>query len=110
VSELRSIAERYLRAFNARDFDAWDELLDEDVEIMVDSRTPHGRAEARAYSERVVHTFPGVRVAPQRVVAEGGDTIVMEHRLVNPREQARRAPPGAPATDDWRLTGLTCEI
>ncbi|MDX6728953.1 MAG: hypothetical protein QOK49_3758 [Baekduia sp.] len=110
TSEPRLLAERYLRAFNERDFAAWDRLLDEEVTIMVDGRTLHGPAQARAYAERVVQNFPGVRVTPQRVVAESDDTIVMEHRLVNPREEARRPPPGKPPSDDWRLTGLTCEI
>ncbi|HMJ36953.1 MAG TPA: GAF domain-containing protein [Baekduia sp.] len=110
MSELRSLAERYLRAFNERDFAAWDELLHDEVAIMVDGRTLRGPAEARAYAEHVVRSFPGVVVAPQRVVSASGDTIVMEHRLVNPREEARRSPPGRPASDDWRLTGLTCEI
>jgi signal transduction histidine kinase/ketosteroid isomerase-like protein len=110
TSELRPLAERYLRAFNERDFAAWDRLLDEEVTIMVDGQTLHGPAQARAYAERVVKNFPGVRVTPQRVVAESGDTIVMEHRLVNPREEARRPPPGKPPSDDWRLTGLTCEM
>jgi signal transduction histidine kinase/ketosteroid isomerase-like protein len=98
VSELRAIVERYLHAFNTRDFDGWLELLDEDVEITVDAGSLRGRTEARAYAASVMRAYPGVMAELERVVAESAGTIVVEYRLVNP------------AAEGWRLEGLVCEI
>jgi signal transduction histidine kinase len=101
VTELRSIVERHLRAFNARDFDAWSELLHEDVEITVDSRTLCGAEAARAHAAGTLRAYPGARADLERVVAESGDAIVAEYRLVNPAGDAEGA---------WRLDGLVCEV
>jgi ketosteroid isomerase-like protein len=39
VTTVRSVVERYHRAFNARDWDAWTALLDEGVEITIEGDT-----------------------------------------------------------------------
>jgi ketosteroid isomerase-like protein len=102
VTSLRAIVERHLRAFNERDFDAWDDLLDEDVEVVVDSAAFHGRAAARAYAMGVVTAYPGVRARLERVVAETDDSIVVEYRLVNTD--------GGAAEQPWPVEGAVCEL
>jgi signal transduction histidine kinase/ketosteroid isomerase-like protein len=101
VTELRSIVDRHLRAFNARDFDALIQLLHEDVEITVDSGTLRGVDAARAYTTGTVRAYPGVLAQLERVVAESGDSIVVEYRLVNPAGDVEGA---------WSLKGLVCEV
>jgi signal transduction histidine kinase len=102
VRSLRAIVERHLRAFNERDFDAWDDLLDEDVDVVVDCAPFHGRAAARAYATGVVTAYPGVRAHLERVVAETQDTIVVEYRLVNAD--------GGSAEQPWPVEGAVCEM
>jgi signal transduction histidine kinase/ketosteroid isomerase-like protein len=101
VSALRSIVERHLRAFNERDFDAWSELFDDDIEITVDSGSLRGPAAAREYAAGTVQAYPGVLAQLERVVAEGNEEIVVEYRLVNPDGDRAGA---------WSLEGLVCEI
>jgi signal transduction histidine kinase len=102
VTSLRAIVERHLRAFNERDFDAWDDLLDEDVEVVVDSAPFHGRAGARAYATGVVTAYPGVRARLERVVAETDDTIVVEYRLENSE--------GGAGEQRLPVEGAVCEV
>jgi signal transduction histidine kinase len=100
VSDLRSLVDRYLDAFNARDFAAWAELFDEDAVIYADAGPMRGREAAQAFAEGTIREFPGVRAELERVVAESGTTIVVEYRLVNPDEDQ----------SGWYLGGTVCNI
>jgi hypothetical protein len=102
VSGLRSVVERHLNAFNARDFDAMAQQFDADIQISVDAGVMHGAEEVRAYMNGVTHAYPGVCADLQRVVAEGDDTIVVEYRLINAS--------GDRSDQAWRLDGPVCEI
>ena len=97
VTAVRSVVERYYDAFNARDWDAWAALLDEDVEITIEGDTLVGPEAAYAYTAETIRHYPGMRYAAERVVAESNDMIVMECRLVNPA--------GERSADAWTLDG-----
>ena len=97
---LRSLIERYLRAYNARDLDAWSELFDEHVEVVGDAGVLHGREAAREFAAQTMRAFSGVRAELTRVVAQTADTIVVEYRLVNSAEQV----------SERRLDGSVCDI
>jgi signal transduction histidine kinase len=106
-----SVVDRYYAAFNARDFDAWVETLEEDVEVLIDAGVLRGRLVARSYLSGILQAYPGVTVADRRVVAQSPDAVVSEFHLLNPT--AARVPdtsgsdgPGVP----WRLDGVTCEV
>ena len=100
--------DRFYAAFNDRDLDTWIGLLDDDVQITVDAARFRGREAARAYAEGSMRAYPGVIAADRRVVAESGDTVVSEFRLLNPAA-AVVAPDGS-RSEAWRLDGLMCEI
>ena len=95
----RSVA-RLHEGFNDRDLDAWSEVFDEDVELVVDGAAFRGVAAARAYVTAVFREFPGLRIHGARVVAERGDTIVVEHQILN----------GDPSRGPLRPQGSVCEI
>ena len=101
--------DRFYAAFNARDLDTWIGLLDDDVQITVDAGRFRGRRAARVYAEGIMRTYPGVVAGGREVVAESGDTVVSEFRLVNPGAQVG-PPDGPPADEAWRLDGLVCEV
>ena len=63
-------------------------------------RAFRGVAAARAYVTAVFREFPGLRIHDARVVAERGDTIVVEHQLLN----------GDPSLGPLRPQGSVCEI
>jgi signal transduction histidine kinase/ketosteroid isomerase-like protein len=102
VTTVRSVVERYYDAFNARDWDAWAALLDEDVEITIEGDTLVGPEAAYAYTAETIRHYPGMRYSLERVVAESNDMIVMECRLVNPA--------GEQSADAWKLDGPVCQI
>jgi signal transduction histidine kinase/ketosteroid isomerase-like protein len=108
VSLVSAVVDRFYAAFNERDLDTWAGLLDDDVLITVDAARFQGREAARAYAEGSMRAYPGVVAADRRVVAESGDTVVSEFRLLNPAA-AVVAPDGSPA-EAWRLDGLLCEV
>jgi signal transduction histidine kinase/ketosteroid isomerase-like protein len=98
--DLRSLVARLHEAFNDRDLDSWSQVFDEDVELVVDGAAFRGVAAARAYVTAAFREFPGLRIHGARVVAEGGDTIVVEHQLLN----------GDPSLGPLRPQGSVCEI
>jgi signal transduction histidine kinase len=97
---LGTLAARYHRAFNDRDFDVWREVFDEDVELFVDGKSFRGVDAAVAYGVGSVSQFPGLYIASERILAESGDTIVTEIQLMN----------GDPASGQSRRQGTACEI
>lgn len=105
------LAERYYDAFNARDFDAWLDTLDEDVEVLIDSGVVRGRDAALRSVTGIVEAYPGVRVSSRRVVAVSGDAVVSEFQLTNPMSMpaVSGSTPAEPAVP-WRLDGVTCEV
>ena len=98
--DLRSLVARLHEGFNARDLDAWSEVFDEDVELVVDGAAFRGVAAARAYVTAVFREFPGLRIHGARIVAEYSDTIVAEHQILN----------GEPLLGPLRAQGSVCEI
>ena len=100
VVNLRSLVARLHETFNDRDLDAWSDVFDDDVELVVDGAALRGVAAARAYAAAVFREFPGLRIHGARVVAESGDTIVVEHQILN----------GDPSRGPLRRQGSVCEI
>ena len=100
VVDLRSLVARLHESFNDRDLDAWSALFDEDVELVVDGAAFRGVDAARAYVTAVFREFPGLRIHGARIVAECGDTIVVEHQILN----------GDPSLGPLRPQGSVCEI
>ena len=98
--DLRSLVARLHEGFNARDLDAWSEVFDEDVELVVDGAAFRGVVAARAYAAGVFREFPRLRIHGARVVAERGDTIVVEYDVRN----------GDPSGGPLRSQGSVCEI
>jgi GAF domain-containing protein/ketosteroid isomerase-like protein len=98
--DLRTLPARYHQAFNDRDFDVWREVFDEDVELVIDGMTFRGVDAAVGYGVGSVTQFPGLYIESERVLAESGDTVVTEIRLVN----------GDPAGGRRRRQGTACEV
>jgi signal transduction histidine kinase/ketosteroid isomerase-like protein len=96
----RSLVARFHKIHNDHDLDALSDVFDEDVELMVDGSALHGVAAARAYASAVFREFPRLRTRGTRVVAESGDTIVVEHQILN----------GDPSGGPLRPQGSVCEI
>jgi GAF domain-containing protein len=106
-----ALANRYYDAFNARDFDAWLDTLDHDVEVLVDAGVLRGREAALGYLNGILRAYPGIVVSSRRVVAVSSDAVVSEFQLTNPMATvaAHPASPAEPA-GAWRLDGVTCEV
>jgi len=100
MTPFRTLVERYLDAYNDRDFDRWGEFLDDHVVVVADAGTFHGRDAARAFAAQTALNFPGVKAELERVVSEASDSIAVEYRLTNPD--------GSP--HDWLLAGTVCDI
>jgi GAF domain-containing protein/ketosteroid isomerase-like protein len=77
------LAARYHQAFNARDFDIWREVLNDDVEIIIESTALRGVDAAVEYGVGIASQFPGLCISSERVVAEFGDTVVTEIGLAD---------------------------
>jgi signal transduction histidine kinase/ketosteroid isomerase-like protein len=99
-TDLETLAARYHRAFNDRDFELWRELFDEDVELVIDGMPFRGVDAAVGYGVGSVSQFPGLYIAAERIVAKSEDTIVTEIDLVT----------GDPASGHARQQGTNCEI
>jgi signal transduction histidine kinase len=98
--DLRSLILRHHEAFNDRDLDAWSEVFDEDVELVMDGAAFRGVAAARAHAAVIFNGFPLMRIHDVRVVGVSGDTIVVEHQILN----------GDPSGGPLRAQGSACEI
>jgi signal transduction histidine kinase/ketosteroid isomerase-like protein len=97
---LRSLVARHHKSFNDRDLDALSTVFDEDVELVVDGSALHGVAAALGHASAIFREFPRLRIHDDRVVAESGDTIVVEHQLLN----------GEPSGGPLRSQGSVCEV
>jgi signal transduction histidine kinase/ketosteroid isomerase-like protein/uncharacterized protein YoaH (UPF0181 family) len=100
VEPLRALVARHHESFNRRDLEAWSGVFADGVELVVDGAPFRGAAAARAYVSAVFREFPGLRIHGDRVVAESGDTIVVEHHVLN----------GDPSAGPLRPQGAVCEI
>ena len=100
VVNLRSLVARLHETFNDRDLDAWSDVFDDEVELVVDGAALSGVGAARTYAAAVFREFPGLRIHGARIVAESGDTIVVEHQILN----------GDPSRGPLRRQGSVCEI
>lgn len=106
MAEARLIVDRLHEAFNARRFDAYAELLTEDVVMVVDGRPIRGRAAVCDYAATVAAEIPGARTKVERVVAESGEEIVTRTRFVDVSP-----PTSEPATfGAWRLPLAIYEV
>ena len=83
VSQLRSIVDRTYEAFNARNFGAYRELLDEDVELVMSGIAVRGLAAVTDFVAVTARARPGLRIEPQRVFVEAGDTLVTEVLMID---------------------------
>jgi signal transduction histidine kinase/limonene-1,2-epoxide hydrolase len=83
MSELRSIVYRTYDVFNAREFDAYPELLDQGVELIMAGISVRGLEAVTEFVSVTGRANPGLRVEPLRVVAEVGDTVVTEVLMVD---------------------------
>ena len=106
MSEPRIIVERLHEAYNARRFDVYAELLDEDAVLFMNGGSVRGRARFCDYVSASVRELPGVRVRIERVLADSGNTLVVETRYfdASPEPMPERTVPGA-----WRLPFGVCE-
>ncbi|HTE64297.1 MAG TPA: GAF domain-containing protein [Solirubrobacteraceae bacterium] len=99
MSELRRLVDGAHQAFNARELDAWREILAPDVELMADGARFHGLEAVLAHAADVVRELPGIRIEHDRVISESGDTIVVEAELV---DGSGRRPEGT-LCELWRV-------
>ena len=100
VVNLQSLVARLHETYNDRDLDAWSDVFDDEVELVVDGAVFSGVAAARAYVTAIFREFPGLRIHGARVVAESVDTIVVEYQVLN----------GDPSRGPLRPQGSVCEI
>lgn len=83
VSKLRLIVDRTYEAFNARDFDAYRDLLDDDVELVMSGVSVRGLAAVTDFVAVTAQARPGLRIEPRRVFVETDDTLVTEVRMID---------------------------
>ena len=83
VSELRALVDRTYEVFNARDFDAYRDLLDEDVELVMSGIAVRGLAAVTHFVTATARARPGLRIEPQRVFVEAADLLVTEVRMID---------------------------
>lgn len=107
VSEQRLVVDRLYEAFNARRFDAYPELLGEDVLLVMNGRSLRGAAALSEWIASAVRELPGVRVQLERVLADSGDTIVDQVRYFDVSST-----PGSEHTvwGAWRLPVTMCAV
>jgi signal transduction histidine kinase/limonene-1,2-epoxide hydrolase len=77
------IVARSYEVFNARDFDAYRELLHEDVELVMSGMVVHGLAAVTDFVKETTDARPGLRIDHERVFAEAGERIVTEVRMTD---------------------------
>jgi hypothetical protein len=77
-AEPATLAARYHRAFDARDFDTWREVRNDDVEIIIASISFRGVDAAVEHAVGIASQFPGSCISTERVVTDSGDTVVTE--------------------------------
>jgi signal transduction histidine kinase/ketosteroid isomerase-like protein len=97
---LRSLVARFQKSHNDHDLDALRAVFDEDVECVVDGGALHGVDAVLGYVTAVFREFPRLRIHETRIVAESGDTIVVEHQILN----------GDPSGGPLRPQGSVCAI
>jgi len=101
-----TIVDRLHGVFNARDWDAYRELLDEHVEYAADGGAIHGRAPLIDYLKAAAGGRPGLRYGPSRVIAETEDTLVSEVRIIDRTDSPEQADaPGYSCCAIHRLAG-----
>ncbi len=83
MSRLSSIVARTYEVFNARDFGAYRELLDEHVELVMSGIAVRGLAAVTDFVEVTARARPGLRLESPRVFAESGDVLVTEVRMID---------------------------
>jgi signal transduction histidine kinase/limonene-1,2-epoxide hydrolase len=83
MSTLRSIVDRTYEVFNSRSFDQYRELLAEDVELVMSGIHVKGLAAVTDFVSVTAQVRPAMRIEPQLVFIETGDTIVTQVRMID---------------------------
>ncbi len=83
MPKARSIVDRSHELFNARDWDGYREVLDEDVVLVMSGVSVRGRPAVVDFLSVSAATRAGLRVGPERVVVETEDTLVTEVRMID---------------------------
>jgi signal transduction histidine kinase/ketosteroid isomerase-like protein len=83
TSRLRSLVDRSLAAYNARDLDAYRELLHPQIEFVMSGMVVRGIAAVMDLTQVTTTASPGFRIERWRVFSEIGDTIVVELRMAD---------------------------
>jgi signal transduction histidine kinase/limonene-1,2-epoxide hydrolase len=83
MSTLRSIVDRTYEVFNSRSFDQYRELLAEDVELVMSGIHVKGLAAVTDFVSVTAQVRPAMRIEPQLVFVETGDTIVTQVRMID---------------------------
>jgi GAF domain-containing protein/ketosteroid isomerase-like protein len=78
MSRPSAIVDRSHEVFNARDFAAYSEVLDEHVELVISGVAFRGRTAVTDYLKSAAVARPGLRLGAQRVFVETEDTLVVE--------------------------------
>src|SRR6202789_4482989 len=83
MSTLCSIVDRTYEVFNSRSFEEYRELLAEDVELVMSGIHVKGLAAVTDFVSVTAQVRPAMRIEPQRVFVEAGDTIVTQVRMID---------------------------
>jgi signal transduction histidine kinase len=83
TSRLCSLVDRSFAAYNARDLDAYEELMHPRIEFVMSGRVVRGIAAVMDLTKVTTEASPGLRIERRRVFSEVGDTIVIELRMVD---------------------------
>jgi len=83
VSRPGPIVDRTYTAFNGRDFDAYRDLLAPDVEMIMSGVAVRGLDAVIDFVSLTAAARPGLRIEPDRVFLEAGDTLVTQVRMVD---------------------------
>jgi signal transduction histidine kinase/limonene-1,2-epoxide hydrolase len=101
MSQVRSIVDRSYKVFNARDFDAYLELLDENVELVIAGVAVRGLAAVIDYLTVAAAARPGLRIGSGRVIVETEDTLVNEVQMAD-----SAAPSDEPSAREFTACGV----
>jgi signal transduction histidine kinase len=91
MSLLGSLVDRSFEVFNARDFDAYSEVLDDHVELVMSGTVIRGLAAVRDFVAMTTRARPGLRIEPGRVFTQTVDTLVAQVRMIDSTDAGQDA-------------------
>jgi signal transduction histidine kinase len=83
ASRLASLVDRSFAAYNARDLDAYEALMDPEIEFVMSGMVVRGIEAVMDLTKVTTEASPSLRIERRRVFSEVGDTIVIELRMVD---------------------------